>query len=67
MELDLGQTYICTNDNHGWWTIGKEYQVYFDLITLEYGLKDDNGVLWYGCQLDEIDVEFELKKENKND
>lgn len=68
LEMDLGQTYICTNDNHGWWwTVGEEYQVYLDLIELECGLKDDNGDIWYDYELNELDVEFELKEENKND
>lgn len=58
--MDLRETYICTQSNYFWWTVGKEYQVYFDLIELECGLKDDTGVLWYECQLDEVDVEFEL-------
>lgn len=65
LELDLGQTYICTQANHGWWTVGKEYQVYFDLIAIELGLKDDDGEIWYEDQLDELDVEFELKSEVK--
>lgn len=60
LELDLGQTYICTQSNHFWWTVGKEYQVYIDLIALELGLKDDTGELWYEEQLEELDAEFEL-------
>lgn len=64
LKFKEGQTYICTKSHGNWWTEGKEYQVYFNNNSCEFGLIDNKGTFWYDDELNNTTHQFKLKEES---
>lgn len=63
LKFKKGQTYICTKSNSAWWTVGKEYKVFFDNLPQCYAIKDNQGTIWYDYEINQSIKEFKLKEE----
>lgn len=63
LKFKEGQTYICTKSNNSWWTVGKEYEVFFDDMPQVFAIKDNLGTIWYDYELNQTNKEFILKDE----
>lgn len=61
MELKEGQTYICTESDVSYWTVGKEYPV-INTTYDELVLRDDEGDVWY-APLGSSMAKFKLKED----
>lgn len=67
LKFKEGQTYICTKSNNSWWTVGKEYKVFFDDMPQIYAMKDNQGTIWYDYEINQTNKEFKLKEEPTSD
>lgn len=64
LKFKEGQTYICAESYHPWWTAGKEYSV-INSTTNRPTIQDDSGTPWYDYEVNILGYEFKLKNENK--
>lgn len=61
LKFKEGQTYICTETEATWWTVGKEYPVFIDNHEINFVIKDDEGSTWSAYELSKTLSEFILK------
>ncbi len=64
LTFKAGQTYICTESNEPWWTVGEEYKV---KRCDDYGLCifDDDGEWYTQTNVNRNNTQFKLKEEQK--
>ncbi|WP_311047802.1 DUF1642 domain-containing protein [Enterococcus faecium] len=62
LDFKEGQTYICTKSDKQWWTVGKEYPVFWDSDN-ELAIRDDDGDGWHSSYLSTFNNQFKLKEE----
>ncbi len=64
LKFKEGQTYICAESYHPWWTAGKEYSV-INSTTNRPTIQDDSGTPWYDYEVNILGYEFKLKNETQ--
>lgn len=69
LKFKEGQTYICTETQATWWTVGREYPVvidnpvFIDNYENYFVIKDDDGTPWCDYELNNGRHKFILKDE----
>ena len=62
LKFKEGQTYICAESYHPWWTGGKEYSV-INNTNKRPTIQDDSGTSWYDYEVNILGYDFKLKEE----
>lgn len=65
LKFKEGQTYICTKTDTVWWTVGKEYNVFYDDRLQSLAINDNLGTTWFDYELNSSYEEFILKEEKE--
>lgn len=64
LKFKEGETYICAESCHPWWTGGKEYSVISNTNNRPT-IQDDSGTSWYDYEVNIMGYDFKLKAENE--
>lgn len=65
MQFKEGETYICTEQYNGWFTVGHEYPVSLNPVDNTFVIQDDEGNKWTDVEVKLLLQKFKLKEEKQ--